>query len=85
MNLNSHFAAVISEAFTHPFGAGHHHVDDVYFAVLVHMCASMCIAVLETEVIVNLSYWQGQSFQGVPTHPIGSNFSCHTLWHQKGK
>ena len=53
MNFNSCFAADIPEDFTQAFGVGNNHVDAVYFAVLVHICSSVCIDVLETDVTVN--------------------------------
>ena len=53
MHLNTHFAEDIPEAYTKALGVGSHHVDVVHLAVLVHMCSSVYIAVLETEMTVN--------------------------------
>ena len=64
MNLNSHFAADIPEAFTHAFGVGDQHID-VYLAVLVHMCSSVCIVVLQAEVIVNFGLQSMENPLGV--------------------
>ena len=99
MNLNYCFAADIPEAFTEAFGVGDHHVDVVHLAVLVHMCSSECIVVLETDVIVNCALQSMENAVEVVTYdvdcpylylllqttPIGANFSTHTWWCQKGK
>ena len=71
MNANFYFAADIPEAFTQAFGVGYHHVDIVYLAVLAHMCSSVCIAVLETEVIVNIGLQSMENPVGVVTSAEG--------------
>ena len=52
MNLTCYFALEIPKAFSQSFGVGDHHVDIVYLAILVHMCSSVCIMILDTEVKV---------------------------------